>query len=248
MREPRTANKPGRILPIRLVRWALRLLGLCVLLSPFALLAIWMTIQHIPSWYQPALIAPHDYQKVRDDFESAFNEMSASMMASDPFRLVLRDRQLTNWLAMRGEILPEAGNWLPDYLQDPVIRFERGRLLVAGTVTRGGVSTVITLGWTFQVEPKVITARLDLTRTGSLPLPQGLVARTLARIAARGSSGQTPITKGIQLAGRLEQAATGLTIENRFRWKNGDRLFRITGIDSADGALRLNIQPLDSGV
>lgn len=237
-----SASPPG----FRIGKWILRLLLALVVLLPCVLAGLWLAIQHIPAWYIPPAIPPQDYQQVRDGFEAVFNEISAKLMSSEPFTLVLKDQQLNDWLAIRGQILPEAARWLPDYLADPMIRFEDDLLTVAGTATRGQVKSVVSLGWKLDVGPRTILAKLQRTRSGSLPLPEGLISKALAQVAADSSSAATTsLGGGLNLAGKIMQAGTGLEIENRFRWKNGDRLFRVTGLQSRGGVVRFEIEPLD---
>ena len=227
-------------------KWLLRLLAACGLLLPLVLAGMWLAVQHVPDWYVPPAIPPRDYQKVRDDFEAVFNEISEKLMSSEPFTLVLKDRQLNNWLAIRGQILPETARWLPEYLEDPMVRFDNDMLTVAGTATRGSVRSVVSLGWQLEVGPETIVARLRETRSGSLPLSHGLISKALARVGGDSpSSDATALGGGLNLAGKIRQAGTGLDIENRFRWKNGDRLFRITSLESRGGVVRVKIQPLD---
>jgi hypothetical protein len=219
-----------------------RLVITVLVLLPCILLGLWLAMQHIPDWYNPPVIPPQEYQRVRDDFEAVFNEISENLMSSEPFTLTISDEQLNDWLAVRGQILPEAAKWLPEYLDQPMIRFEHDMLTVAGTVNRGDLRSVVSLGWKLEVAPDTILVRLARTRTGSLPLPGNLVRKGLARAA-----GETGSARGRALnpAGDLRRMDTGLEIENRFRWKNGDRLFRITGIESREGVVRLGIEPLD---
>jgi len=216
-----------------------------LLLLPGMLLGLWLAVQHIPDWYQPPVIPPRDYQRVRDDFEAVFNEISENLMSSEPFTLVMRDQQLNNWLAVRGQILPEAAKWLPEYLDRPMIRFEDDMLTVAGTVSRRGVQSVVSLGWKLEIGPDMIIARLDRTRSGSLPLPGDLIRKGLARVAGDAGEDATDLGGGLSPAGSVRRVDTDLEIENRFRWKNGNRLFRITGLESDRGVIRLSIEPLE---
>jgi hypothetical protein len=224
----------------------LRILVAFCLLVPIVVAGAWLAIQHVPGWYVPPAIAPEDYQQVRDDFEAVFNEISENLMGSEPFTLVLNDEQVNNWMAVRGHMLPEAERWFPDYIEDPVVRFGDDTLTVAGTATRGSLRSVVSLTWRFDIRPGTIVARLHRTRSGSLPLPAALIGRALDGVSGDSGSGRVPVFgDDLGLAGRVRQAGTGLEIENRFRWKNGDRLFRITGLRSKDGVARFEIEPLD---
>ena len=231
----------------RVRKWIVRLAVAVVLLLPLVMVGVWLGIQHIPEWYRPPVISPQDYQKVRDDFEAIFNEMSRGLISSrEPFKLVLSDEQVNNWMAVRGEILPEASAWVPDYLDDPMIRFEEDLITVGGTVSRGNVRSVVSLGWRVKVRPEIVTLRLEKTRSGSLPVPETAIAELLSKMAGDPATAGASLSQdGMRLAGAIRQAGTGLEIENLFRWSNGDRLFRITSIESKDGSMRLGIQPLN---
>ncbi|UCG31871.1 MAG: hypothetical protein JSU68_09410 [Phycisphaerales bacterium] len=224
----------------------LRAFGVFCLLVPLIVAGAWLAMQHIPDWYVPPAIAPEDYQRVRDDVEAVFNEISENLMGSKPFVLLLNDEQVNNWMAVRGHMLPEAERWLPDFIEDPMIRFEDDTVTVAGTATRGSVQSVVSLTWRFDIRPDTIVARLHRTRSGSLPLPAALIGRGLDSFSADSGSGPVPVFgDDLDLAGHVTQAGTGLEIENRFRWKNGDRLFRITGLQSKNGVARFEIEPLE---
>jgi hypothetical protein len=227
-------------------RWLLRAFVAFCLLVPVVVAGAWLAMQHVPGWYVPPAIAPEDYQQVRDDFEAVFNDISENLMGSEPFTLVLRDEQVNNWMAVRGHMLPEAEHWLPESIEDPMIRFDDDMLTVAGTATHGSLRSVVSLTWEFDIRPDTIVARLYRTRSGSLPLPDALIGKVLDSVSGRSDSGRVPVFgDDLDLAGRARQAGTGLDIENRFRWKNGDRLFRITGFQSRHGVARFKIEPLD---
>ena len=239
MKTSRSARKPRR-------RWLLRVFVAFCLLVPLIVAGAWLGIQHVPEWYVPPAIAPEDYQQVRDDFEAVFNEISENLMGSKPFVLFLNDEQVNNWVAVRGHMLPEAERWFPDFIENPMIRFEDDTVTLAGTATRGSVRSVVSLTWRFDIGPDTIVARLHRTRSGSLPLPDVLIGKALDSVSGDSGSGRVPVFGGeLDLVGRVRQAGKGLEIENRFRWKNGGRLFRITGLQSKDGVVRLGIEPLD---
>lgn len=239
MKTYRPTRKPVR-------NWLLRVFVAFCLLVPLFAAGAWLAMQHVPGWYVPPAIAPEDYQQVRDDFEAVFNEISENLMGSEPFTLVLSDEQVNNWMAVRGHMLPEAERWFPAYIEDPMIRFEDDMLTVAGTATRGRVRSVVSLTWRLDVRPNTIVAHLHRVRSGSLPLPAALISKALEGVSGDSGSGRVPVFgDDLDLAGRVRQAGKGIEIENRFRWKNGDRLFRITGLQSTGGVARFRIEPLD---
>ncbi len=213
--------------------------------APMGLVAVWMTISHIPSWYRPAIIAPHEQQKVRDDFESAFKTMSDNVMQSRPFEVVLSDGQLTRWLAMRGRMLPEAEEWLPETLLEPVAHFDGGVARFGATISLGEYRAVASIGFTIRVDQAELRVRPVSARLGSLPVPIGVAwwlmsqleeTSTLAKASNVGSRDDG--------SGRFESMTEGFRFENRLHWKNGDRYFRIAGVEVRDHAIRLTIEPL----
>ena len=238
-------HKPGLFWRSELARWGRRLAIGMLVAAPMGLVAVWMIISHVPSWYRPAIIAPHEQQKVRDDFETAFKTMSDNVMKSRPFEVVLSDRQLTRWLAMRGRMLPEAEEWLPETLLDPVAHFDGGVARVAATISLGEYRAVASIGFSVRVDRAELRVRPVSAMLGSLRIPIGVAwwltsqfeePRTLAMASNTGS--------GADGSGRFESMTEGFRFENRLHWKNGDRYFRIADVEVRDGAIRLTIEPL----
>jgi hypothetical protein len=240
-------EKPRLFLRTRLARWGRRLAIGMLLAAPIGVVTVWMFASHIPSWYRPAIIAPHEQQKVRDDFESAFNTMSDNVMKPLSFEVVLGDGQVTRWLAMRGRMLPEAENWLPNTLLDPAVHFDGGVARVAATISRGEYRAVASIGFSVRVDHGEVRVRPVSARLGSLRIPIRVAWWLLSQFEeTRMPLMASDAGSGDEGAGRVESIAEGFRFENRLHWKNGDRYFRVAGVEVRDHAMRLTIEPLQS--
>ncbi len=240
-------EKPRLFSRIQLARWGRRLAIGMLLAAPIGVVAVWMFATHIPAWYRPAMIAPHEQQGVRDDFESAFNTMSEQVMKPLPFEVVLGDGQVTRWLAMRGRMLPETENWLPDTLLDPVVHFDGGVARVAATISRGEYRAVASIGFSVGVDRGEVRVRPVSARLGSLRIPIRVAWWLLSQFEEpRPPALASDAASGDEGAGRFESVGEGFRFENRLHWKNGDRYFRVAGVEVRDHAMRVTIEPLQS--
>ena len=230
----------------RIRRIVARILIVAGVAIPCALFVLWLYVLHVPEWYQPPVIPAERYQDVRDDIEVVFNEMSSGVIGDEPFEVVIEEQQINNWMVVGGEFLPEAQSWVPEQFEQPMVRLTDGAIVTAGTIRQRGVQSVVSLEWRLEFTPEVVRVRLDRARTGSLTLPDSLIGILLDRVEKASREGLGGVN-GVEIAGTVQRALEGLDVENRFRWANGDRIFRITGMELQDGTVRLGIEPLGSG-
>lgn len=223
--------------PRRRVRWVRLLIAALVMLS-VTTAGLWLTFQRIPSWYRPEPVPVAQYQSVRNTLTRTVNELSAKFVAGEPFEYIVHQDRLNRWLAGRMAIWPGVRQWVPPWLEDPVIVFHDGQIVLAGIASIASVSAVVSLHLTLSAESDGLRVTLHRVQAGSLPVPLDLFRERIEAALAAGQSDrdrEEPIT-----AAHLFGEAP---LPNQFIWFNGKVPFRITGITAEPGQLRLNIAP-----
>ncbi len=205
-----------------------------------AVIVLWMLFQHIPVWYEPVYVSAADLQRVRDDLVGTFDAVSRQMNGERPFAMRITQQQLNEWLAAREQMWPPAQEWVPPGMENPVVRFEADRIILAGTVVYGSLRAVLSVSVALTVDGDGLSVRLFDFRGGSLPVPEALVREPLRRIDARRRDGRYA-GDGMPAA---EALLTGVRIPAEFTWPNGKRRFRIGAVRLERGAIILDVAPL----
>lgn len=214
----------------QLTRFAVIVLAIASLLA----VCLWLTVFRIPSYYRPPQVGPAEYQLVRDDLEAAYNDLNLAVQGSDAFDYVVEQDQLNRWIATRRQIWPGFQRYLPEKLQQPMVVFQDGRLVVSGLVPAAGFQSVLSLIFSLRAEPDHLTIRLEGCRIGAMPVPRHALGRFLDRLESSSAlpHGASP-----------QELLEGLTIPNRFEWRSGGRLIRFEQIDLKPGRLVVRIAP-----
>jgi hypothetical protein len=173
--------------------------------------------------------------------------------AGRPFVLTLTDEEISRWIAVRADVWPGAGEWVPDYAHDPVVAFQPERVLFGARIDRDGWQAIVSARLTVDVRPETITVRLDGVACGSCPLPVSLLAGRLSHlITATDTDVDTlpdpmaEVVRFFRRQGNADVLTRGVTIENRLFWKPSERWFRIRSLRLEQGSLRAEIEPLGS--
>ncbi len=200
--------------------------------------ALWLTFQRIPSWYRPEPVPVAQYQLVRNTLTRTVNELSAKLVAGEPFEYIIHQDRLNRWLAARMAIWPGVRQWVPPWLEDPVVAFPDGRIVLAGIANIASVSAVVSLHLSVSAESDGLRVTLHRVQGGSLPVPLDLFRERIEAALAAGQSNRDR-EKRITAAHLFGEAP----LPNQFTWFNGKVPFRITGVTAEPGQLRLNIAP-----
>ncbi len=211
----------------------------------------WLALRHIPDWYQPVQVPEGRLQQVRDSLTDKFSEISAEMVAGATFEVFLTDQTVTEWVAARGAIWPEADRWLPSWLTDPVVAFTPGRVVLGVHLNHDGWESIIGAHLAVGVEGQDLVLRLEGVTAGALPVPLSTLAKPLDRLthADRLDIDALPdelaeAVRTLRRHGALSTLARGHRGRGPFVWKNGDRPYRLRQVQIGDGWLKAVIEPL----
>ncbi|HOW19818.1 MAG TPA: hypothetical protein PLC79_12350 [Phycisphaerae bacterium] len=200
----------------------------------------WMLFQHIPAWYAPVQVPAADLQGVKDDLIACNNAFDDRMQAGGVFEFRITQDRLNAWLSAREQMWPAMRKWVPPMMEDPFIGFEPGRVVLAGTVTLGGVRTVLSVRLRLDADDKGLLVRLTEVRAGSLPVPAVLVREPLRQIDAHTRNGREAASK-FPLA---EDLLAGVHVPAEFVWWADKRHFRVCGVRVEPGAITFRVEPL----
>lgn len=193
-----------------------------------------------PGWYDPPVIPPEERQDVRNNLLNAEQAFTESLMnTSEAFTYHLYQDDVNRWVAMRREIYPLIDELAPPQLQDPFVIFDDGEITLAGKLRAAGVELVFSVDLSVSYEDDAIVLRVGAIRCGSVRLPWDAADLPLRATVDRAAGESWPGSPRVW--GNL---AEGLHIGNTAQWKNGGVRYRVTGVESQDGALNLTVQPL----
>ena len=131
MRRRRTKHR-------RIKRWVLVSLALTVGLLAVVCIFLWLLLAHVPWWYRPPHVPEADYSRIRNELLESVSDFGDRLVEGRPFELTLSDQQISEWVTVRSEVWPEADEWIPDFVQGPMVVFEPSRLILAGRVDKSG--------------------------------------------------------------------------------------------------------------
>ena len=214
-------------------------------------LVLWLMVHHVPGWYVPVYVPEARMDQVRADAINRYNRIGDSMVRRTPFEVVLDENQVSEWVAARERIWPQAGAWIPGWLHDPIIRFRNGRIITAARVEADGYRCIAGAHLSIELgADDILVVRLDRVTIGSLPVPLGALAGPVGGVLRMKGRDldlmPLPVADVAEYFRESEPMAAlseGIRRANRFIWENGRRPYRIAGIKIADGKLTLTIEP-----
>ncbi len=211
----------------------------------------WLALRHVPGWYRPLTVPDDQFQRVRNSLTDRFSDISDQMVTRSVFEVSITDQEVTEWLVARGQIWPEADRWLPPWLTHPVVAFLPGRVVLGARVDYHGWRTIAGAHFTVAPNNGGLLLRLTGLTAGALPLPVGTLAEPLEGLVEsnRLDPDSLPdefaraVTK-LREGGALALLTDGQRLDGPFVWKNGDRPYRIRGVEIGQGWLKVRIEPL----
>ncbi len=146
-----------------------------------ALLVLWMTIQHVPSWYRPLTPDRESVHRAQIDTATLVDWISEKMVEGEQFEIILHDRSVNEWLAALPHTLPDARRSMPPGISEPIVRFDRDGILIAARCSRGGWEVIASLIIEMNIPDNEDHLSLTLRRVfgGSLPVPDMAVEAML---------------------------------------------------------------------
>ena len=223
--------------------------GLVILLVLAATVA-WMAFQHIPSWYVPLEVSRADLSRVRNSLPNTYQELSDQIIKGEPFDFTLSEQAVTEWIVARGELYPDARDWLPTWIRDPVVSFEDDHCIVGGRIIYDDWQTIVGIHLVADISEETVTIRADRFTTGALPVPLSQLSELLERLlhdqrldVEAMPDPAAAIVGRLRSTGPTDLMAHGVSWPNLFQTRNGKRLIKIRSATASNGQLRVRIEP-----
>ncbi len=234
-------------------RWGRRILwSLLALFGTLAIVAVvgWFGFQKIPSWYKPVRVASSDLSRIRNSLPNAYDSFNAQIQKGETFDFKLIDRTVSEWLVARAELYPDAENWLPKWLRDPVVIFDDNKAIIGARVDYQGWRAIVGIHLTLDITNESITARIVKVTAGALPVPlsqlvkpiddflkdEDLDVETMPDPAAI-------VFKQLLDVGAAKALHDGLYWRNVFKAPNSRHVLKVRGASTANGELKIRIEP-----
>lgn len=234
----------------RLKVLAVVLVGLAAMVVVAAGVA-WLAFQNVPAWYKTVEVSEAELSRVRNSLPNTYQALNDRVVAGGPFTFTLTGREVTEWIVARGELYPDARDWLPDWVRDPVVAFHEGKGIIAARIDYDGWQTILALHVVADITDESVTIRVVEITAGALPVPMSQVAKPLGDLLR--SKGldvdlmPDPVADVVRKL-RDEDAETllsrGVSWPNLFEFRNGNRSFKLTGATAEEDTLQVQIKPL----
>lgn len=244
-------------------RWIYRIAGgVAGLLGLAGILLIGATYK--PSWYRPAVVTSEDCRAIRNELPSFGSAIGAYLAQGQPFRIELTEEHVNRWIAARDEIWPAARRMLPAEIQDPVISFQPGQVIVGARCLKDGMSSIVSLATTLGVANSggALMIRVEGFYAGLVPVPRMLVEPAARKALARAIRSNWRHLARYTQVGDLNVAdelhigpeqvvsylkgrdLTQTSLPSRWIWPNGKFPFCITDVQIEEGRLLIDITPM----
>jgi hypothetical protein len=217
--------------PKRRLRWP-KIYAICSGTLTLVVLVVIGMATCRPSWYAPAVIDRVHLKADKADFANLLDRIGAELNAGQPVEFEISEDQLNRWFVARGEIWPALRFELQGISGVQINLLHGDALRLAGTVIRGPVSVVLSAVARCRVEPAEVVIDVESLRAGKVPIPSGKMLAPLREAIARGDS------RTATMSGET------IRLRNRWRWKNGNRAFRLDRLEIAEGIARVRLAPI----
>jgi len=159
--------------------------GTGVLLVALSLLAGYLSLRHVPTFYRVAMATPAEERKqLSDAMIRQVTGLSNGLRRDGEWSAKFSEEQINGWLAYD---LPENhGHNLPTSLIYPCVRIEGDTITLAGQYTEGMFPLVLRLSFQASIsEPNVLALRLLNARAGAMPIPMARILEKLSLLARK---------------------------------------------------------------
>lgn len=220
---------------------------------PVVLIVLWMTFEHKPGWYRPAIADDATVQRAQASTAELVDSISDRLAVAKPFEVTLSERSVNDWLASLPRLWPEAGRAVPREITKLAVGFDADLLRIGGHYVSGQWQAILNLSLAMEVcdDGSAISIRLRSVHGGSLPVPRAILTRLVERlqlaaptVAGEPSNFATSAAEALSKIRSVDELFDGIKIRNRFVWPNGDRPCRISWLTMDAGELRIGIEPL----
>ena len=232
-------------------RWSRRIALAAAVSMLVALVAAWLAFQHIPSWYNPPKITSDDLPRIRASLPNTYQAFTDLLVAGEVFEFTLSAITVNEWIAARAELWPDAQDWVPTNIAEPVVAFDDDALILAGRFERGNFQGILSIRLVISIGSDDLVARVAGVGVGSLGIPKDALIDILDDYLAQWKIDEAVLSETVAGLGRplvrtksVRPYFEGVNIANRIRWSNGDREFRLLSVRAQDGLLTLQIEPL----
>jgi hypothetical protein len=240
-------------LRLRFCSWLIRRPYWLAAFGFVAVSATWLALHYKPAWYLPASLSDAAARRARKEAASTTETLTVKMIERLPFEVTLDEQAVNEWLSVLPTLWTEAREALPLGMSDPAIGFQDGRIYLGAHYRRSWWRTIInlTIALSLSSDRRFVVVAVEDVRCGIVPVSPTWVRNWLPAESFRGRGPSDPKSVAIgaghsplfpaESGGDL---TSGLRIENRFVWFNGERPFRLRSIRIEAGKLRLGIEPL----
>jgi len=240
-------------LRLRVCSWLIRRPYWLAAFGIVAITTIWLALHYKPVWYVPVSLSEAAALQARKEVASAYENVTLKIIEKSSFEVTLDEHTVTKWLAVLPTLWPEAREALPPEMSEPAVGFQEGRIYLGAHYRRKWWRTIVNLSVAVSLsnDGRFVVVTLEDVRCGLIPVWRTWLRKWLPKESLRGHGVPNPgaIASGAQQYQSLPAESgsdlfSGLKIENRFVWLNGERPFRLRSIRIEAGKLRLGIEPL----
>ncbi len=211
----------------------------------------WLAFQRIPSWYQPVHVNQNELTEVRNSLPNTYQKLNDLVNSGKEKEFILPARRVTQWIVARGELWPDSRAWLPDWLRDPVVVFDRNECIIAVRLDYHGWQTILSIHLVSRVSQEAVTLNVVGVNAGIIPIPTSLLVEPLERLLNNPSLDietlPDPMAKVItelRSTTTSQAIAQGISLPNHFRLPKGRRIVSIKTMWSDKGNLHILLKPM----
>ena len=211
---------------------------------------LFMAFQRIPSWYRPIEIPQAEWPRVRESLPQTYSQLSKMINRSKDSVFALSEKTATEWVVLRQELYPDAQEWIPSWIRNPVVVFENSTCVIGARVDYKGWQAIMGIHLVAEVNENTVTIRVDQVTAGALPVPKSVISDIIQRLLNNADLDVDTLPDfAASVVGKLRNTdptqivTQGISWKNLFKFPNGKRLFKIGEVSTEGGELRVQILP-----
>ena len=186
-------------------------LGGLLLITGLVLFFVLRASQHVPEFYQQALLfSPVEQRRFRDEFQQQVHELQTDVVKRQRFETTLTEEQINGWLATT--VTEEHAHKLPRGMSDPRVSLEDGKARIGCRYQKGRIDTVVWLTAEVRLigQENLLEIRLRGLKAGNLPFSleqfQAKITSAFqrAKMTVQWVEGTSDLKARVQLPNRFE--------------------------------------------